>query len=116
EVALLEGVDAAADTLVLGDDVTEPAQQDLVQSRRLDLVDRQVERTAAGELGEAAFELGTPPRVAGVLEAAARSRVEHDDRKLRRQRDIAVLLGAAVEQDRAAAAPEQRGGGVQQAD
>src|SRR5207253_161663 len=97
EVARLERLDAPADTLVFGDDMTQPPPWDLVEPRRLDLFDRQLERSATGERSQAVLELRSPLRVAGVLEATARPRVEHDNHELLRQRHIAVLLGAAVE-------------------
>ena len=70
--------DAGAHALVLGDDVAQPAERDLVDARGprrgLRLVDRDLRRGCPAEGRERALELGAPGRVAGVLEPVADAR------------------------------------------
>ena len=81
----LERGDAAADALVLGDDVAEPTGGDVVQTRGLcrivGLGERHVGRAAVADRCQAALELGAAGRVAGVLERVPDTRVEDDDRE-----------------------------------
>ena len=71
DVPGLERGDDTPDALVLGRHVTETARV-------------------------AALDLGTPLRVARVLERVTDAGVDHDDRHPGRERDVAVLLAAAI--------------------
>ena len=114
----LEGRDALAHTLVLGDDVPQTACLDAVeigafrQVRRLGRAEPR--RVATTDRRESALELGAPGRVPGVGETVSDARIEHDDREVGGQRHRAVLRRSAVEEERAPAAREDDRGRVHQ--
>ena len=114
----LERVNAPADTLVLGDDVPEPAARDLVdpgrERRCLGSLDRHLRRPCAAEGGQRPLELRPPSRIARMLEAVPNARVEDDHDQPGRQQHEPVLLGAAVEEERMTAPCQQRSSRVHQ--
>ncbi len=116
----LEHAHACPHALVLGDDVAQPAECDLVDAcgprRGLRLLHRDLRRACPSEGRERALQLGAARRVAGMLELVADPRVEDDDGEVLGERDEPVLLGGAVEQERAAATSEQAHRRVHEAD